>query len=71
MGRQVQIRESYKRDALFLIKLGQAVEKDLRRDAVWRKRACGIIQELSLMFMQVDDSEEKEKPKKRSRRRAA
>lgn len=64
MPRPVQIRASYRDDAAYLLRLEEALSKDDRQSAVWRKEACKLARSLSVKLLQAETPEQKNGGKK-------
>lgn len=53
MPRPVQIRLHYRDDAAFLLRLEEAILKDDRQTAAWRKEASEMARALSLIILKA------------------
>jgi hypothetical protein len=49
--RPVAVRVSYRTDAAYLLRLEEAIEKDTRQSADWRKKAKDLARKLSQMLL--------------------
>jgi transposase len=65
--RPVQIRASYRDDAAYLLRLEEALSKDDRQTAAWRKEACELARSLSVKLLQAKTPEQKNGSKKADR----
>jgi hypothetical protein len=53
MTRPVKLRLSYRNDAAFLMRLEEAVRKDVRQTKAWKTKVTTRLRELSLLFLAV------------------
>lgn len=69
MARLPAIRVSYQNDANYLLRLVDAIERDAKRDAEWRKRMIKLTRDLALEFINapgpMSETPTEEKGKKR------
>ncbi len=58
MARLVEMRVSYLRDCNFLTLLAQAIEKDFRQSAEWKREVLDCITKLISLFMRANIPED-------------
>lgn len=55
MSRPVAIRVSYRSDAAFLLRLGEAIGKDEKQSELWRKQAKELALKLTRKLLSADE----------------
>jgi len=54
MGRPVKMRPNYRADGGYLLRLEEALLKDVRRSERWRTRTAGMARRLALALLDAD-----------------
>lgn len=56
MPRLPAIRVSYQNDANYLLRLVDAIERDTKRPASWRRKMIGLTKDLALEFINAPEA---------------